>query len=54
METFKRMLGDEHPNTLTSTNNLAFTWKVRADTARRLGSISLAQSTRTLCCPCRR
>lgn len=27
METRKRMLGPEHPDTLTSMNNLAFTWK---------------------------
>jgi len=27
METMKRVLGEEHPNTLTSINNLAFTQK---------------------------
>jgi hypothetical protein len=27
METMKRVLGEEHPNTLTSMNNLAFTQK---------------------------
>ena len=27
METFKRVLGEEHPDTLTSLNNLAWTWK---------------------------
>jgi Tetratricopeptide repeat len=27
METRKRVLGEEHPFTLTSMNNLAFTWK---------------------------
>ncbi|OCK73732.1 hypothetical protein K432DRAFT_224868 [Lepidopterella palustris CBS 459.81] len=27
METRKRVLGEEHPSTLTSMNNLAFTWK---------------------------
>ena len=27
METNKRVLGTEHPSTLTSMNNLAFTWK---------------------------
>jgi Tetratricopeptide repeat len=27
METSKRVLGAEHPSTLTSMNNLAFTWK---------------------------
>ena len=27
METRKRMLGEEHPSTLTSMHNLAFTWK---------------------------
>jgi hypothetical protein len=27
METRKRMLGQEHPDTLTSMANLAFTWK---------------------------
>jgi hypothetical protein len=29
METSKRVLGLEHPSTLTSMNNLAFTWKSR-------------------------
>jgi hypothetical protein len=27
METRKRVLGEEHPDTLISLNNLAFTWK---------------------------
>jgi len=27
METRKRVLGEEHPDTLTSINNLAYTWK---------------------------
>jgi Tetratricopeptide repeat len=27
METRRRVLGPEHPDTLTSMNNLAFTWK---------------------------
>ena len=27
METRKRVLGEEHPDTLTSMNNLAYTWK---------------------------
>jgi hypothetical protein len=27
METRKRVLGEENPDTLTSMNNLAFTWK---------------------------
>ncbi|KAG9235723.1 Tetratricopeptide repeat-domain-containing protein [Amylocarpus encephaloides] len=27
METRKRVLGQEHPDTLTSMNNLAFSWK---------------------------
>jgi Tetratricopeptide repeat len=27
MEMRKRVLGEEHPDTLTSMNNLAFTWK---------------------------
>jgi hypothetical protein len=27
METKKRVLGAEHPDTLTSMNNLAFSWK---------------------------
>ena len=27
MEIRKRVLGKEHPDTLTSMNNLAFTWK---------------------------
>ncbi|KAK1991096.1 hypothetical protein LX36DRAFT_555742, partial [Colletotrichum falcatum] len=26
-ETSSRVLGDEHPDTLTSMNNLAYTWK---------------------------
>ena len=29
METRKRVLGEEHPDTLTSMNNLAFTWKAQ-------------------------
>jgi len=29
METFQRVLSVEHPDTLTSMNNLAFTWKGR-------------------------
>ena len=28
METGKRVWGDEHPSTLTSMHNLAFTWKI--------------------------
>jgi hypothetical protein len=34
METSKRVLGPEHPDTLTSMNNLSYTWKAmgkRAD-----------------------
>ncbi|KAF6794206.1 kinesin light chain [Colletotrichum sojae] len=27
METWKRVLGEKHPSTLTSMHNLAFTWK---------------------------
>ena len=27
IETSKRVLGEEHPDTLTSMNNLAFIWK---------------------------
>ena len=27
IETSARVLGEEHPNTLTSLNNLVFTWK---------------------------
>ena len=27
METTKRVLGERHPDTLTSMNNIAFTWK---------------------------
>ncbi|EMD58161.1 hypothetical protein COCSADRAFT_104582, partial [Bipolaris sorokiniana ND90Pr] len=30
MQMRKRVLGDEHPNTLTSTNNLAFTLQSQA------------------------
>jgi hypothetical protein len=30
MQTRKRVLGEEHPDTLTSMNNLAFTWKGQA------------------------
>ncbi|KAK4171707.1 hypothetical protein QBC36DRAFT_339445 [Triangularia setosa] len=29
METFKTKLGADHPDTLTSMNNLAFTWKAK-------------------------
>ena len=38
METRKRVLGEEHPNTLTSMNNLAFTWK---DRDRCAGALAL-------------
>ena len=30
METTKRVLGEEHPDTLISMNNLAFTWKAQS------------------------
>ena len=34
METRKRVLGEEHPDTLTSVNNLAFTWKRQGQNAK--------------------
>jgi Tetratricopeptide repeat len=36
METRKRVLGTEHPSTLTSMNNLAFTWKEQGRHAEAL------------------
>ena len=38
METRKRVLGDEHPDTLTSMNNLAFTMK---ELGRKMEAIKL-------------
>jgi predicted HAD superfamily Cof-like phosphohydrolase len=29
MKTFKQVLGEKHPSTPTSMNNLAFTWKAQ-------------------------
>ncbi|KAH8707189.1 hypothetical protein GQ44DRAFT_628856, partial [Phaeosphaeriaceae sp. PMI808] len=46
METSKRVLGDEHPSTLTSMNNLAFTLKHQ-------GSLSGALSLIEDCCELR-
>jgi hypothetical protein len=40
METSKRVLGAEHPSTLTSMNNLAFTWQ---GTGRETGALRLMQ-----------
>jgi hypothetical protein len=34
METFKRVLGAEHPDTLTSMNHLAYTWREQERTNR--------------------
>jgi hypothetical protein len=36
METRKRVLGDEHPDTLTSMANLAFTWKAQGQSAEAI------------------
>jgi hypothetical protein len=36
METRKRVLGPEHPDTLTSMNNLAITWKAMRRQAEAL------------------
>jgi len=36
METSKRVLGPEHPDTLTSMNNLSFTWKAMGKQAEAL------------------
>ncbi|KAF6803649.1 kinesin light chain [Colletotrichum plurivorum] len=41
METRKRVLGEEHPSTLTSMHNLAFTWK---DQERWEDAIQLLQN----------
>jgi hypothetical protein len=50
METKKRVLGLEHPSTLTSMNNLAFTWRNqnRDVEAIDLMSLCLELSTRRL------
>ena len=34
MEKRKRVLGEEHPDTLISVNNLAYIWKSRAELRR--------------------
>jgi hypothetical protein len=36
METFKTKLGADHPDTLTSMSNLAFTWEAQARCAEAL------------------
>jgi hypothetical protein len=41
METRKRVLGEEHPDTLNSMNNLAFIWK---DIGRHGDAIGLIQT----------
>jgi hypothetical protein len=40
MKTRKRVLGQEHPDTLTSMNNLAWTWKGQNRDAEALDLIS--------------
>ena len=45
METFKRVLGEEHPDTLTSMANLAFTWK---EMGRNGDALSLLQTCSNL------
>jgi hypothetical protein len=40
METRKRVLGLEHPSTLTSMNNLAFTWKEQGRDTDAFGLIN--------------
>jgi hypothetical protein len=46
METMKRVLGAEHPDTLTSMANLAYTWKFQE---RRTDALALIQE----CCKLR-
>jgi hypothetical protein len=50
METRKRVLGEEHPDTLTSMNNLAFTFKGqgRDDDAVRLMNECVGLRTQVL------
>ena len=43
METRKRVLGEEHPDTLTSMNNLAWTWKSCSRDAEALELITKCQ-----------
>lgn len=45
METRKTKLGADHPDTLTSMNNLAFTWK---DIGRHGDALRLIQTCSTL------
>ena len=39
METRKRVLGEEHPSTLTSMYNLAFTWKAQSQDTKAINLI---------------
>lgn len=46
METFKRTLGADHPDTLTSMGNLAFTWK---DQVRHTAALALMEDCAQVC-----
>jgi hypothetical protein len=48
METRKRMLGEEHPSTLTSINNLAFTLKGRGQNAEAIKLMEKCEQLQTL------
>lgn len=39
METVKRVLGAEHPDTMTNMNNIAHTWKEQGRVAEAIGLV---------------
>ena len=47
METTKRVLGEEHPDTLTSMANLAFTWKAQGQHAKAVNLMGECVHLRT-------
>jgi hypothetical protein len=48
METSRRVLGEEHPDTLTSMNNLALTWKGQGRGAEAMKLMEKCVQLRTL------
>ena len=48
METRKRVLGEEHPDTLTSMDNLALTWKEQGRGAEAIKLMEKCVQLRTL------
>jgi hypothetical protein len=46
METRKRKLGQEHPSTLTSMNNLAFTWRGQGKVNKALELMEICVKSR--------